>query len=100
MDATFRKLRKEIEFKIHLWQSQDLLQEVQQNLQITLQEVIDMIDTWSNAIQEETTRSNTIQEETMWSNAIQEDLMQSNAIQEDPMWSNAIQEDLMRSNTI
>ncbi len=48
-------------------------------MQITLQEVIDMIDILISIEQEEMMQSNTAQEETMQSNAAQEEMMQSNA---------------------
>ncbi len=53
--------------KIHLQEAQ---QDNQQDLQITLQEVIDMIDILISIIQEEMMQSNAVQEETMQFNEL------------------------------
>ncbi len=63
----------------NMWQNQNLSREAQQDdrheLQITLQEVIDMIDMLINVSQEETTLVNVSQEEMTLANVSQEKTM-------------------------
>ena len=72
-----------------MWQNQSPSREAQQDdrheLQITLQEVINMIDMLINVSQEETTLANVGQEETMLANVSQEEMTLANVSQEEMM---------------
>ncbi len=82
-----------------MWQNQSPSREAQQDdrheLQITLQEVINIINMLINVSQEETTLANVSQKETMLANVNQEKITLANVSQEETILANVSQEEMM-----
>ncbi len=79
-------------------EGENIWQDDQQDLQITLQEVINMIDMLINVSQEETMLVNISQEKMMLANVSQEETMLANVSQEEMMLANVSQKKTLIDN--